>query len=338
MCPRWNALHDALLRSLNGAREKREWCRLAVRHLALAAHPTAAAALAALQPGEVSLEELERKNEILRALVLFVQAGGPPAAAANPVLWLALWHGLGRLVRLHGRFVHDPDEAVSEVTDRFALVVHRLRIDHVARVAVTLLRSTQRELQELRRARGRQREHERPVAELPGAGRDEIGLLELRLVLEKGGSDSTVAMLHGLLAGMTTPEVAQVVGMATSTVQKQTNRALRRLGRRIFSENARGDVRFFRAEPHVDSCGDEARGRSDMPDLKIDSPQSDARFYDEYLRLPGVFRRWELEQIVDLDCEYRFEDAGMALDGSRLITVYRRELKSEVAAQARGRR
>jgi len=51
-----------------------------------------------------------------------------------------------------------------------------------------------------------------------------------------------------------------------------------------------------------------------------------------------VFRRWELEQIVDLDCEYRFEDAGLALDGSRLITVYRRELKAEIAGAHRSAR
>jgi len=75
-----------------------------------------------------------------------------------------------------------------------------------------------------------------------------------------------------------------------------------------------------------------------MAELKIDRAERDPRFYDEYLRLPGVFRRWELEQIVDLDCEYRFEDAGLALDGSRLITVYRRELKAEIAGAHRSAR
>ena len=119
-------------------------------------------------------------------------------------------------------------------------------------------------------------------------------------------------------------------------MQKHTNRALRRLGRRISAEIGKWDVRFSPATPHVEECRADARGRFEMADLKIDRPHGDPRFYEEYLRLPGVFRRWELEQIVDVDCEYRFEDAGLALDGSRLITVYRRELRPQAAAAAHG--
>lgn len=71
-----------------------------------------------------------------------------------------------------------------------------------------------------------------------------------------------------------------------------------------------------------------------MADLKVERPVPDSRFYDEYLKLPGLFRRWELEQVIELDCEFRFEDAGLAVDGSRLIAIYRREAKPQRLAGA----
>jgi hypothetical protein len=316
----------------------REWDRLACRALALAPYASPSAALAGLEPGDPSLEELARKNDILRALVGAIQQGGGAAAAASPVLWLALWRGLAQLVRRHAQFLRDPDEAVSEVADRFSTVVHGLRLEHVGRIALTLLRSTQRELQVLRRARAVIRAHELPLFESPAlvTGEAEIARLELRLILEKGGDERTVAMLLAALSGMSAEETSRLIGAAPATVQKHTNRALRRLGRRISAEIGKCAVRFSPATPHVEECRADARGRFEMADLKIDRPHHDPRFYDEYLRLPGVFRRWELEQIVDVDCEYRFEDAGLALDGSRLITVYRRELKPHTGAAAQG--
>ena len=46
---------------------------------------------------------------------------------------------------------------------------------------------------------------------------------------------------------------------------------------------------------------------------------------DEFLRLPGLFRRWELEQIVDPEHDVHIEEAGTACDGTQLFAVYRRE-------------
>jgi hypothetical protein len=47
------------------------------------------------------------------------------------------------------------------------------------------------------------------------------------------------------------------------------------------------------------------------------SPPSDLR------RLPGLFRRWELAQIIEAGRDYRVEDAGEAADGTVLYAVYR---------------
>jgi hypothetical protein len=46
---------------------------------------------------------------------------------------------------------------------------------------------------------------------------------------------------------------------------------------------------------------------------------------DEFLRLPGLFRRWELEQVVNPGTDFHLEEAGEASDGTPLFAVYRRE-------------
>lgn len=49
---------------------------------------------------------------------------------------------------------------------------------------------------------------------------------------------------------------------------------------------------------------------------------------EDFIRLPGLFRRWELSEVVDLGADFHLEDAGEAADGTQLIAVYRRERKA----------
>lgn len=42
----------------------------------------------------------------------------------------------------------------------------------------------------------------------------------------------------------------------------------------------------------------------------------------DFVRLPGLFRRWELEDVLELDTEFLLEDAGNASDGTQLLAVY----------------
>ena len=56
--------------------------------------------------------------------------------------------------------------------------------------------------------------------------------------------------------------------------------------------------------------------------MLVTAPETDA---DDLLRLPGLFRRWELEQIVEAGNDYRIEDAGTAGDGTPLFAVYCRQ-------------
>ena len=46
---------------------------------------------------------------------------------------------------------------------------------------------------------------------------------------------------------------------------------------------------------------------------------------EDFVRLPGLFRRWELTDVIELGADFHLEDAGESADGTQLIAVYRRE-------------
>jgi hypothetical protein len=39
-------------------------------------------------------------------------------------------------------------------------------------------------------------------------------------------------------------------------------------------------------------------------------------------RIPGLFRRWELPEIFEANCDYHIEDAGAHVDGTPLVALY----------------
>jgi hypothetical protein len=43
-------------------------------------------------------------------------------------------------------------------------------------------------------------------------------------------------------------------------------------------------------------------------------------------RIPGLFRRWELAELMKSGEDYHIEDAGRASDGTPLLAVYTSEL------------
>ncbi len=46
---------------------------------------------------------------------------------------------------------------------------------------------------------------------------------------------------------------------------------------------------------------------------------------EDFVRLPGLFRRWEIEQVLEPGIDFHLEEAGEASDGTPLFAVYRRE-------------
>ena len=45
----------------------------------------------------------------------------------------------------------------------------------------------------------------------------------------------------------------------------------------------------------------------------------------QYRRIPGLYRRWELEQVIDPGFEYYIEDHGEDSTGTQLYELYKRE-------------
>ncbi len=46
---------------------------------------------------------------------------------------------------------------------------------------------------------------------------------------------------------------------------------------------------------------------------------------DHFIRLPGLFRRWEFEQVIEGSDEFHISAAGATEDGTELFMVYHRE-------------
>lgn len=45
----------------------------------------------------------------------------------------------------------------------------------------------------------------------------------------------------------------------------------------------------------------------------------------DFVRVPGLFRRWELEHVLETGIDFHLEEAGFASDGTPLLALYRRE-------------
>ncbi len=46
---------------------------------------------------------------------------------------------------------------------------------------------------------------------------------------------------------------------------------------------------------------------------------------EDFVRVPGLFRRWELPDVVEPGHDFHLEEAGTASDGTPLFALYRRE-------------
>lgn len=45
---------------------------------------------------------------------------------------------------------------------------------------------------------------------------------------------------------------------------------------------------------------------------------------DAFERLPGLYRRWEMPQVIETGRDFHIEEAGTATDGTKLFAIYRR--------------
>lgn len=61
----------------------------------------------------------------------------------------------------------------------------------------------------------------------------------------------------------------------------------------------------------------------------LDELMADASDSTRYERVPGLLRRWELEDVITAGFEYRVEEAGQDRAGCPLFALYRRECLAE---------
>lgn len=54
---------------------------------------------------------------------------------------------------------------------------------------------------------------------------------------------------------------------------------------------------------------------------------------DDFIRLPGLFRRWELEDMLEVGTDFHLEDAGETADGTQLLAIYSRPARDEPVSQ-----
>jgi hypothetical protein len=119
----WRSLHDDLMQSIDTINFKKDF------DVARQSSPPLqrfADHYALLDYLHTSAGDLDDKDSILAFLVVEAQGSGPTGEVATLLLWLALWPGLDALYRrLFRYFAKAPDELVSEISDRFMVIVHR---------------------------------------------------------------------------------------------------------------------------------------------------------------------------------------------------------------------
>jgi DNA-directed RNA polymerase specialized sigma24 family protein len=212
----WRSLHDDLMQSIDTIIFKKEFdtarqssppLRRFADHYAL------------LDYLHTSAGDLDDKDSILASLVAEAQGSGPTGEVATVLLWLALWPGLDALYRRIFRyFAKAPDELVSEISDRFMVVVRRFDSSRVRRVAATILRNTERLIRQDLRSEWQQSGRTDHLSDEEMMRLDcasQSGRQETVFGFPQGtDSDIATAMLCTVLASLIGPDARLVIAVA----------------------------------------------------------------------------------------------------------------------------
>jgi hypothetical protein len=149
----WEGLHAALRESATTARAASQF-RVARRAEPILVRFNSAAELIGYLERDRSgdLGALDDKDQIYAALIRGVQARAEWTELAHTVLCCGLWPALDRRYRRRVRQLRDEREELAEaITAQLILLVGRMDLAQVDRVAATLTRSTLREVMDERR-------------------------------------------------------------------------------------------------------------------------------------------------------------------------------------------
>lgn len=231
MRARWEGLHAALIGSVTTLQAAKHFRDLRGSDPLLARFESGSALLAHFTHRE---EDLDGKDRLYAALVQAVQSRAPWARLAHALLWCGLWPGLDRVYRRRvWYFRTDPDELTEAISVAFTMLVGRLDVARVHRVAATLVRNTGREIMDERQ---RVQDELSLLAPAPDAdveapaGRSlagELAALREHLV-PVIGADADLVLAVAVL-DLDQHEAAKRLGIAHEVARKRFQRALRRV-------------------------------------------------------------------------------------------------------------
>lgn len=231
----WGQVREGLLRSIQelGASQQFEVLRRSHAPLNVFDAPTDVVAFLATPEGN-----REQKNELLALLVDVVQRRSDTGLALK-LLWLGLWPGFDGVFRRRARLFENVDEFISTFTHVFLRLVSMMSREKVSRVAAQLVRSTERDIINERRAVWFEHRHFElipdPVgddvpAPLPVASEELVDVE--RLVHLVGGRDGDL-IFRVLVLGEEQGEAGLKLGISKSAARKRFYRAFPRVQARL---------------------------------------------------------------------------------------------------------
>lgn len=187
--------------------------------------------------------DLDEKGDIYAVLVAAVQEREDWAELAAALLWLGLWPGL---TRIYGRYLpffgRRPDQLVCEIGYLFTAMVARIDLSGVTRLAATLVRNIQRDVNEYvtRRDTGRPQDADWSLYEEKfDAGRP--GIQQRALPVDASDPRALRQWLAGivgkdadLVIGAVVYEIDQselgdILGVSHDAARKRYQRAIKKL-------------------------------------------------------------------------------------------------------------
>ncbi len=314
MSSTWNGIHQHLMHASSGLGFKRTFDHLRQRHASLTPFADPVALLDALHYGS---DTPEQKNTILRILVEVVQSGGLVADSGLTLMLLSLWPGLNAIRRRSlWRKLAAPDEIASDILARTIEAVHGLDLRRVRRIAATILKNIERDLgrDHAREAKRQSLRVELDVDQIVGGSREPLVSKELlkRDIARLVGDDARL-VLRVAVDGFSQVEVAAELGLTEAAARKRYQRAIRRLRQDYSDPMSRSGalLGFSRAGAVAPSRETDGAGLMNCTDDN-----------DDLTRVPGLFRRWELSDVLKTRRTYRLEEAGIHADGTPLMAIY----------------
>lgn len=232
----WSALHGRLLAQSITPSFARGYQYLRRQHPPLANLSEPAAVLDLLH-GDVA--SADARNDILCALVSAAQEEGAASDCALTLALLALWPGLDAIHgRLRRHYRDAPDPLLSDLLAGITGQIRSARLEHITRIAATLLRNTERDIRRRLQRRWDESACSEPFNEATDhdlatadwfqstANDPDVDVLACLRALPRADADLVMAVV---ILGFSQKEAADRLGLSHDAARKRYQRALNKL-------------------------------------------------------------------------------------------------------------